>query len=67
MAKESKRRDVNDYTVNVVSSTEDGGLVKLVFTNVNGDSDEMIVIDITKDTSKYIRRALKQAYELAWR
>lgn len=67
MAKESKRRDVNDYTVNVVSSTENGGLVKLVFTNIDGDADDMLVIDITKETSKYIRRALKQAYDLAWR
>ena len=67
MAKESKKRNIDNYTVNVVSSTENGGLVKLVFTNIDGDADDMLVIDITKDTSKYIRRALKQAYDLAWR
>lgn len=66
MAKESKKINVDNYTVNVVSSTENGGLVKLVFSDMSGDYD-MIIVDITKDTSKYIRKALKQAYELAWR
>lgn len=65
MAKEEKRKVIDHFSVNVDASTDEGGQIILSFVDL--DTSEETMIHITdRATSKWIKKALKQAHDLAW-
>ena len=66
MGKELKKTVMMDhFSVNVDASTNDGGSIVMTFVDV--DTNEEVMIVMTHETTcKWLRKALKQARDLAW-
>lgn len=65
MGKELKKKVMDHFTVNVDASTSDGG--SIVMSLVDCDTNEEVMIIMTHETAcKWLRKALKQAGDLAW-